>query len=139
MQCSCQKSIGSLILFPIVKRKVSEIYGIADPAAVDEQSEEVQQISKQLLDHAVRMFLDYLRKTRHSRRKNSSGTQNSSVGKDTAKEKFIDQVGLALSASLKRDLILIIGHRYLSVQNTCRTGRGGRAVEHSRWPSGLHH
>jgi hypothetical protein len=93
MQCSWQKSIGSLILFPIVKRKVSEIYGIADAAAVDEQSAEVQQISKQLLDHAVRMFLDYLRKTRHSRRKNSSGTQNSSVGKDTAKEKFIDQVG----------------------------------------------
>jgi hypothetical protein len=85
--------IGSLILFPKVKRKVSEIYGIADPAAVDEQSAEVQQISKQLLDHAVRMFLDYLRKTRHSRRKNSSGSQSSSVGKDTAKDKFIDQVG----------------------------------------------
>ncbi|KAI5454223.1 hypothetical protein NCC49_004285 [Naganishia albida] len=75
----------------IVKNKVSEIYGLDNPAAVDQQSAEVKQISEQLLDHAVRMLLDYLRKTRHSRRKAGSALQSSSARKDTVKEHLIDQ------------------------------------------------
>lgn len=102
-----------------MQKKVSELYGIADSAAADQQTTEVQQISEQLLNHAVRMFLDYLRKTRHSRRKSGPGSQSSSAGKDTAKEFLIDQVGFftlrVLLFSFSSLRLAIIGHRYLLV------------------------
>lgn len=74
-----------------MSKKVEEIYGIDSFQASDSHGAEVQQISNQLQEHAIRMLLDYLRKTRQSRRKTSSAATSSNT-KNAAKEHLIDQV-----------------------------------------------
>jgi hypothetical protein len=75
-----------------VTKKVEEIYGIPSSQASESHGAEVQQISNQLQEHAIRMLLDYLRKTRQSRRKTAAAATNSNTGKNAAKEHLIDQV-----------------------------------------------
>jgi hypothetical protein len=75
-----------------VTKKVQEIYGIDNSQASESHGAEVQQISDQLQEHAIRMLLDYLRKTRQSRRKTAAAATNSNTGKNAAKEHLIDQV-----------------------------------------------
>lgn len=77
---------------PIVNKKVSEIYGIDAGSDRETLSEEIKQINDQLQDHAKRMLSDYLRKTRHSRRKSSTSGNSGSTGKDSVRERSIDQV-----------------------------------------------
>lgn len=73
-----------------MNKKVAEIYGIDSLEASDSHGAEVEQISGQLREHANRMLLDYLRKTRQSRRK-ASASQSNPV-KNPVKEHAIDQV-----------------------------------------------
>jgi hypothetical protein len=75
-----------------VTKKVQEIYGIDNSQASESHAAEVQQISVQLQEHAIRMLLDYLRKTRQARRKTAAAATNSNTGKNAAKEHLIDQV-----------------------------------------------
>ena len=73
-----------------MNEKVTEIYGIDSIQASGSHGAEVEQISVQLREHANRMLLDYLRKTRQSRRKASAS--QSGPAKNPVKEHAIDQV-----------------------------------------------
>ncbi|KAJ9114999.1 hypothetical protein QFC22_005327 [Naganishia vaughanmartiniae] len=84
-------SFRNVPLSEVLNKKISEIYGTDVGSDRESPSEEIKQISDQLQDHAKRMLSEYLRKTRHSRRKTSASGNSVSTGKDMNRERSVDQ------------------------------------------------